>query len=136
MRAGPSSTSRKHGRFGETGQLTPPARNKAVYRLLLSASGNKASPRKLLPRVLAQSSPRWAIVKSATRDPGSVCFCVASLMMARLRIAARQRTEQGAHHLSQADRPSQLSGMPGFCCQLGRTSRRLPPHLLHLALAC
>ena len=31
------------------------------------------------------------------------------------------------HHLSQAERPSHLSGMPGFSFQLGRTSTRLPP---------
>jgi len=141
MRAGPSSTSRKQVRLRETGQLTPPARNKAVYRLLLSASGNKASPRKFLPRVLAQSSHRWAIVKSATRDPGSVCFCVASLKHSAALGKLTSATPDGslAHSRSPADRagcPSLVPGRPSLPA-VGHARLLFPvgPHVEALAAA-
>jgi hypothetical protein len=40
---------------------------------------------------------------------------------------------RAGHHFSQAERPCQLSGMPAFSFQFGRTSTRLPPHLPHFA---
>jgi hypothetical protein len=49
-------------------------------------------------------------------------------------IAGFRRASALYHHSFQAGRPSQLSGIPGFSFQFGRTSMPRPraPHLLHL----